>query len=214
MKLILSTKDQDRFWEKVDKSDPKSCWLWQRYLNNKGYGKFSLEGEPVYAHRLAYQMEVGPIPQGTELDHLCSTPACVNPSHLESVTHTENVRRGKATKTHCLRGHPRTPENLQGWNCKICSKEYAKKYREENRERDAEKISAYQKEYRTKNLNKLKENHKKYYQKNKEELNAKKKVYTEQNKEKTTAYQKEYYRKNREKLLAYQKDRYVSEKVQ
>jgi hypothetical protein len=77
---------------------------------------------------------VGPIPDGFEVDHLCRVTPCVNPAHLEPVTHRENVHRGKngvlrhlraplIRRTHCGRGHERTPENLYAsGNCRKCQR--------------------------------------------------------------------------------------------
>ena len=90
----------DRFWEKVDKSG--DCWLWTGAITN-GYGVIHSGATHVFAHRAAYEMSVQPIPEGLVIDHLCRVPRCVNPSHLEAVTHAENVRRGNA----CLRGAAR-----------------------------------------------------------------------------------------------------------
>ena len=73
------------------------CWIWQKSLN-RGYGRTWNGKRRVYAHRHYYEMFVGPIPDGHDLDHLCSEPACVNPEHLEPVSHVENVRRGKRPK--------------------------------------------------------------------------------------------------------------------
>jgi len=99
-----------RFWSKVDKS--KECWLWTGYKGSGGYGRFGANKKVGYAHRIAYELVKGPIPKGLELDHLCRNPACVNPSHLEPVTHKENMERGThATKTHCINGHKFTPRN-------------------------------------------------------------------------------------------------------
>ena len=65
------------------------------------------------AHRVAYELQVGPIPVGLQLDHLCRVRSCVNPAHLEPVTSAENTRRGlRAMKTHCPQGHPYAGENL------------------------------------------------------------------------------------------------------
>lgn len=109
----------DRFWSKVDKAGPGGCWLWTAGTFRHGYGQFmTVKPKKVSAHRWAYEALVGPIPDGLVLDHLCRTPACVNPAHLEPVTTAENTRRGVApkilnsTEGRCMAGHPRTPENL------------------------------------------------------------------------------------------------------
>lgn len=71
------------------------CWLWTGTLSMKGYGRFNVtDRNNAAAHRFAYESFVGPIPDGLEIDHLCSVRRCVNPAHLEPVTHAENLRRG------------------------------------------------------------------------------------------------------------------------
>lgn len=117
----------DRFWNKVNKTE--NCWLWTKSLTAGGYGRFSVSGLGILAHRWAYEDARGPIPAGLELDHLCRIPACVNPDHLEAVTHTENVRRGNGGRRpaeHCPRQHPYSPENTyirpdgKGRGCRKC----------------------------------------------------------------------------------------------
>lgn len=87
-----------RLWPKVRKAD--GCWEWLATRTSNGYGQFwagrySATGQPLLdsAHRVVYEALVGPIPAGLELDHLCRNAGCVNPAHLEPVTHAENVRR-------------------------------------------------------------------------------------------------------------------------
>jgi len=104
---------QERFWERVQYL-PSGCWEWTRQLNNKGYGQFWIRHKAYLCHRMAYQDLAGPIPEGLELDHLCRNTKCLNPAHLEPVTHRENIRRGKAaTKMACKLGHDWTnPYNV------------------------------------------------------------------------------------------------------
>jgi hypothetical protein len=71
------------------------CWIWTRQIVD-GYGRMHDEGRERQAHIVSYEHFVGPIPDGMELDHLCRRRACINPAHLEPVTHAENVRRGNA----------------------------------------------------------------------------------------------------------------------
>jgi hypothetical protein len=85
----------DRFWAKVDRRGPDDCWIWLGAKISSGYGTIYFGGKVriVLAHRVAFELEVGPIPDGLELDHLCFERACVNPAHLEPVTKQENLRR-------------------------------------------------------------------------------------------------------------------------
>lgn len=72
------------------------CWVWVARTNRNGYGRMYHEGSEKMAHRLCYEAFVGPIPEGYILDHLCRTRCCINPAHLEPVTHSENTLRGQA----------------------------------------------------------------------------------------------------------------------
>ena len=112
---------EERFWAKVDKRGPDDCWNWTAsVVDNRGggrYGKFKVAGKTIRAARLAYELEVGPIPDGLTIDHLCRNTLCVNPAHLEPVTQAENNYRGNGfsgrnrRKTHCKHGHEFTEEN-------------------------------------------------------------------------------------------------------
>lgn len=107
---------EERMKAKIDERDPGECWPWLGALTRKGYGIIiSRAGRNSYAHRAVYEQFVGPIPDGLEIDHTChsfdmSCPGgdtcphrrCVNPSHLEPVTHAENVRRADKWKRRAL----------------------------------------------------------------------------------------------------------------
>lgn len=106
---------EERFWPKVDRSrGADACWLWTGARTGPGrtYGSFLYEGRNARAHRVAYTLVNGPIPDGLTIDHLCRVRLCVNPSHLEAVTNHENLLRGEgfvannSRKTHCPQGHP------------------------------------------------------------------------------------------------------------
>ena len=124
---------EQRFWSKVETAE--GCWLWTGYKNEKGYGRFQFKGRFTASHRVAYELLVGSIPGGMEIDHLCRNTSCVNPAHLEPVTQQENWRRSQAlsalnaTKSECQRGHAFTPDNTYVFrrkdgrtfrNCKKC----------------------------------------------------------------------------------------------
>jgi hypothetical protein len=123
--------------------DPETgCWIWQRATSADGYGRVSVGGKVIPAHRRAYELLVGPIPKGLTIDHLCRNRPCVNPDHLEPVTNRENILRGNtlpaanAAKTHCKYGHPFSPENTwhdlkRGWRkCRTCMRASTQEWRE------------------------------------------------------------------------------------
>lgn len=107
------------------------CWIWKAARYPSGYAMVSVAtSRSRSAHLVLWELIFGPVPDGLELDHLCRTPACVNPLHLEAVTHRENILRASgvisenARKTSCLRGHEFTPENTirekYGRKCRTC----------------------------------------------------------------------------------------------
>lgn len=94
----LTPSEAECFWQNVDQSGgPDACWLYG--LNDTThplmyYRMHTVRGQAYAAHRLAYTLVKGPIPDGLEIDHMCDVKACVNPAHLETVTHRENIARG------------------------------------------------------------------------------------------------------------------------
>lgn len=132
------------FWNNVRQEG--DCLIFSRGLDTHGYGKLGFEGRHVLAHRFAwflYYLEWPTQP----LDHLCRTPACVHPFHLEQVTFRENTLRGQTLpaanvrKTHCKNGHPFSGKNLvirKGKygpvrGCRICRRTYLRRWYEKNR---------------------------------------------------------------------------------
>jgi len=119
------------------------CWLWHGQIGDSGYGRF----RHTMAHRFSYEQFNGPIPEGYEPDHLCRVRRCVNPEHLEAVTHRENVLRGEAPPaerarwTVCPNGHPYDEANTlrigQHRSCRTCRRATRKRYKQRQKERMA-----------------------------------------------------------------------------
>lgn len=84
---------EPRFWAKVDQHGPDECWPWIPRLMETGYGRVWWNGKSESAHRIAYLLGKGPIPDGLHVDHLCGNRACQNPAHLEAVMSGENNKR-------------------------------------------------------------------------------------------------------------------------
>jgi len=128
----------EKFFEKTNKNGPMNvamgsrCWIWNGNKNDFGYGRYYFNGCVKYAHRFAYEMTIGPIPERLVIDHLCRNRLCVNPHHLELVDIATNVLRGdtiashRKAQTHCARGHPLSDNNLRIYRgkryCKECQR--------------------------------------------------------------------------------------------
>ncbi len=140
---MLKPATIERILEWVTPEPNSGCWLWTGSLGGNGYARLSINRKMVAAHRAAYEFVKGPIPDGLELDHLCRVRSCVNPDHLEPVTHRENAIRGLAPGqlaarnkaiTHCPKGHPYAGGNLyitpSGCrNCVACNRAATRKWR-------------------------------------------------------------------------------------
>ncbi len=123
----------ERFWDKVSPEPNSGCWLWAGAVNHGGYGKTFDKKRHLRAHRFAYERIIGAIADGLQLDHLCRTPSCVNPAHLEAVTPRVNTLRSSgltaenARRTHGRCGHPLSGDNLrvdakQKRTCRLCTR--------------------------------------------------------------------------------------------
>lgn len=127
-----STALPARIAAKITIEPNTGCWLWLGYVDRAGYGQVRHEGRLTTAHRAVYEIVRGET-AAEDVDHRCRVRSCVNPDHLEPVSHRENMRRGSgfagenARKTHCKRGHAFTPENTRPHGrgnraCKLCEK--------------------------------------------------------------------------------------------
>lgn len=138
-RLTLPTVE-DRFFGKVYASDD-GCWIWTAYLNEAGYGQFGDQGRVHLAHRWAWVHLRGDLPPDLTLDHLCRTPSCVNPWHMEPVSLAENIRRAATVRNYgppmtvCGNGHPLNKENAyqrpgrrNSLACRACMREYQRNY--------------------------------------------------------------------------------------
>ncbi len=112
------------------------CWIWPRGKNGKGYGAVIIQGQQRYVHRYIFECFFGKIVTGLTLDHLCRTPSCVNPYHLEAVTSVENVMRGvsphalNARKSQCPKGHPYDMPRKSGRRgCRTCQQAHSRNYK-------------------------------------------------------------------------------------
>lgn len=87
----------ERFWKSIDRTG--ECWAWTGTIYPNGYGSHSIKGRSNLAHRFAYSLIVGPIPEGAHLDHICHNKSCVNPAHLRPVTHKQNVENTNSVRS-------------------------------------------------------------------------------------------------------------------
>lgn len=119
----------ERFERKYIPEPNSGCWIWLGHLSgSKGYGYLNVAGKPTRAHRFSYELHKGKIPDGLVIDHICNSPWCVNPDHLEAVSQKTNMERGANTgrhKLYCPKGHLKQGDNLYvfpngHWACRAC----------------------------------------------------------------------------------------------
>ncbi len=127
----MNIKQLNSFEKNIDIME--ECWLWIGNKLKTGYGYFWHNGKTEMSHRVSYEHWNGNIPDGTEIHHKCHNRSCVNPQHLEVLTHRENLMESETVSTinirkiHCLNGHKFTPDNTYtrksgGRECKACKK--------------------------------------------------------------------------------------------
>lgn len=104
------------------------CWKWIGYINNKGYGCLTYRRKNYKAHRWFFELFNGSIEAGLDIDHMCSNRSCVRPSHLQAITHRDNVLKSKNTlagkqirQTHCIRGHEFITKIVKGKTRRDCN---------------------------------------------------------------------------------------------
>jgi hypothetical protein len=95
---------------------PDECWLWQWAKTPRGYGHFRRNKLDEYAHRAAYELLVGPIPERAQLDHSCVNPPCCNPRHLTPLRAKRHVQRHNSVRKVCFRGHSLLPVTPDTWH--------------------------------------------------------------------------------------------------
>jgi hypothetical protein len=140
---LLDEATVERIMSHISPEPNTGCWLWTHTLNDDGYGRLSIKNRSYRVHRLTYVKFKGTPRRADVIDHLCRTRCCVNPAHLEAITHAENVRRGESTgqhATHCPKGHAYTEDNVYIFaggkrRCRVCRRITQARYEEKKRGR-------------------------------------------------------------------------------
>lgn len=132
-------KLEERLASKIRLAPTSDCWLWCGTISARGYGYICIAGKSRLAHRVSYELFYGLIPVGLEIDHICRVRNCINPKHLRTVTHNQNMMADGSLnifkrlkeQTHCIHGHLFSVENTRikkngGRICKECNRQYTR----------------------------------------------------------------------------------------
>jgi len=148
----------ERFWDKVAvAADDEGCWEWTASTNKLGYGWFGAHRKTHLAHRVSWELNVGPIPEGSHVLHRCDNPPCIRPGHLFLGTDADNMadmvakrRHWRHGATHCFSGlHEWTEENIYivpgsgARLCRLCNAASRLEWYEANRDRARAYNAAY-----------------------------------------------------------------------
>jgi HNH endonuclease len=148
----MTEDERKRFAAKWQLNTETGCWDWTACKDKHRYGRFYAGSRVQGAHRVAFAFVNGDIPAEMRIVHICNRLCCVNPSHLQAVTHAQSMRiivsrdgiDHNANKTHCPKGHPYDPENTYLGprgngrtyrHCRICKRARRKQYHADNRDR-------------------------------------------------------------------------------
>jgi len=141
-------KLMERFEDKYIPEPMSGCWIWTARVSPAGYGQASYKRKSTFAHRLAWTLFRGPIPEGLCVLHKCDNPPCVNPEHLFIGTQIENIRdcvaKGRINREAagmaraaqqraqqiCKHGHSLADAHVyQGRRrCRVCQADYCRRY--------------------------------------------------------------------------------------
>lgn len=127
-----------RLLSRLSVDGDSGCWQWLGHTTKDGYGRINADGKSRGVHRVMFEREYGPIPDGLQIDHLCRNRRCANPDHMEAVSPAENTRRGLAgainrNKTECPQGHPYDAQNTYRFPdgrraCRTCNRDAQRRY--------------------------------------------------------------------------------------
>ena len=193
------------------------CWEWTGIKHSRGYGYISIKGGMMLTHRFIYNYHYGNLDTKLDIDHLCNNPSCSNHLHLQQVPHRVNVLRGNGLaainkrKTHCIRGHEFTPENIiKGRNdarhCRECHKASVRKYEQSHKAQ----TNITKQKYRDKNRDRVNEIAQKGREKNRERINQQSRERWSKNREMMLKKQQDYRNAHRKEMKRKAREYYAN----